>query len=319
MRAEPTRRRVLGIFAATVAWSATARARDDGPVEWRGSALGAEVSITFAGTDRTTAERAIADVLAEVERLETIFSLQRTDSEVSRLGRDGGLDAPSLDLVQVLTTARRVHAATAGRFDPTVQPLWILHRDWYRDDRGRGRPSEADLAAARAKVGLDRLRIATDRIEAESGMRLTLNGIAQGYVTDRASALLRSAGFDRVLVDLGEVRALGPRRADAPWRIGLPDGRTIDVADGAIATSSGAACAFADNGDHHIFDPVSGRPARIWTWLTVAHPSATVADGFSTGLSCLTPSAVERIVAATPDLAVWGRTADGVVAGGGAG
>lgn len=310
MPSEPTRRRLLQILAATLAGGVPAAARAEA-VEWRGSALGAEVSIVFAGADRNRAEAAIAEILAEIDRLEAIFSLQRGDSELRRLDAAGRLAAPSPDLVHVLATARRVHAATAGRFDPTVQALWDFHMAWYAGDRSRERPSEADLAAARATVGFDRVGISGAAIEMPAGTRLTLDGIAQGHVTDRASLLLRRAGFDRVLVDLGEIRALGPRADDAPWRIGLGDGREIALADGAVATSAPGAFRFADNGDHHLFDPVTGRPARFWQRLTVAHASATVADGFSTGLSALPAEAAVRIVAATPGLRLWGRTAAG--------
>jgi thiamine biosynthesis lipoprotein len=189
--------------------------------------------------------------------------------------------------------------------------LWSFHLDWYAHDRARPAPSEADLAAARATVGFDRVRVSSRAIELPTGTRLTLNGIAQGHITDRASALLRRAGFDRVLVDLGEIRALGPRRDDAPWRIALADGGSLALTDGAVATSAGAALRFADNGDHHIFDPVTGRPARIWDQLTVTHPSAMVADAFSTGLYCLPVTEALRIARATPDLGLHGRTIAG--------
>ena len=39
-------------------------------------------------------------------------------------------------------------------------------------------------------------------------MGLTLNGIAQGYVTDRVVGILRAEGIDTRLVDMGEA---------APW------------------------------------------------------------------------------------------------------
>lgn len=312
MPIEPTRRRVLRIFAFAAASAFAPRARADA-YEWRGAALGADVSIRFSDCAGPVAETVVARVLDEIERLEAIFSLQRADSELSRLNAGGRLDAPSPDLVHVLSVAARVHAASGGKFDPTVQPLWRFHADWYAADRQRERPSAGELAAARALVGLPRVLIHSDGIRLPAGASLTLNGIAQGHITDRASDILRSAGFRHVLVDLGETRALDSRADGEAWRISLPDGRRVALSDCAIATSAGQATSFAANGDHHIFDPTTGRPAREWRWLSVAHRSATMADALSTGLYCLAPAQALAAVRATPGSRLWGETAQGAV------
>src|SRR5690606_35645408 len=96
------------------------------PVTWRGWALGAEASLTIHHPDRAVAERLVRRVVAEVERLEQIFSLYRPDSTLSQLNRAGALAAPPSDLVAVLEASGRVWKASSGAFDPTVQPLWKL-------------------------------------------------------------------------------------------------------------------------------------------------------------------------------------------------
>ena len=45
------------------------------------------------------------------------------------------------------------------------------------------------------------------------GSAITLNEIAQGYVTDKVVDLLRSQRGAQSLVDMGETRAIGPRPA----------------------------------------------------------------------------------------------------------
>lgn len=310
MPAEPTRRRVLRILAATAATSFAPRAGAT-TREWRGAALGADVSIRFADVESAAAEAAVSSILAEVERLEAIFSLQHGDSELARLNAAGRIAAPSPDLVHVLNLSRQAHTATGGKFDPSVQPLWSFHVDWYAADRSRPRPTESDLAAVRSRVGFTRVRIAPEAIELPLGASLTLNGVAQGYITDRACALLRAAGFRHVLVDLGETRALDGRADDDPWRLALPDGTRVALADSALATSSGAATPLGDRGDHHIFDPESGRSAAWWRWISVAHRSAAVADALSTGLYCLPPDAAEQAVRAMPGTRIWGVTSQG--------
>ena len=55
------------------------------------------------------------------------------------------------------------------------------------------------------------------------GMAVTLNGLAQGYVTDKLVELLRARGVAHSLVDMGEARAIGSHPDGRPWEIGIAD------------------------------------------------------------------------------------------------
>jgi thiamine biosynthesis lipoprotein len=226
--------------------------------------------------------------------LEGVFSLHLADSALTRLNAQGRLDAPPFELVELRGRARRIHAATGGAFDPTVQPLWAHYRD-----RALGRTPETDLATARGRVGLDRVRgdagtIAFDR----PGMALTLNGIAQGEITDRVAAIFRAAGLS-CLVSLGEQRALGRSPDGDPWmaRIADPDGASgprIALRDQALAVSDPAALRLGPV--DHILDPRSGGPAETARRAAVRAPRAADADGFSTAFAIL-PEAAARAAA----------------------
>ncbi len=91
---------------------------------WTGSALGGPASIAIHYPDRAEADRLIGRCVAEIGRLEGIFSLYRPDSALSRLNRDGHLAAPPSDLVVLLSESIRFSRLTGGAFDVTVQPLW---------------------------------------------------------------------------------------------------------------------------------------------------------------------------------------------------
>jgi len=307
----PTRRRAITIFASAAASLATVGA-SRAAEEWRGAALGAEVSIVFDEIDPASRRIAVDRIMAEIERQESIFSLQMATSELSRLNAEGRLARPSGDLLHVLDRARQIHAATSGKFDPTVQTLWRNYVAWYAADRGRQRPSDEWLAAFAGRIGLGAVRAEPDAIVLPPGVELTLNGIAQGHITDSGVRILRDLGFNRVLVDLGETRAMDGRADGSAWRVRLPDETPVALRDVALAASAGSATSFAANGDHHIFDPHTRRPARIWNWLSVSHPSAAIADGLSTGLYCLTPDACAASLARFPGARLWGRTVEGV-------
>jgi len=295
----PTRRRFLSITAAAgalaLACPRAAAARGQFH-DWSGTALGATASMRLWHADAGVAAQANEDSMAEIARLESLFSLFRPDSQVSRLNREGVLDAPDPDLVDLLRLAHDVSVLSDGAFDVTVQPLWRLHADHAaRYPESAHGPEAGALDRARARVGFRNLRVDKDRVAfAEPGMAITLNGIAQGYVTDRIADRLRAMGFDHVVVDLGEVRTLGSHPDGRPWRIGIKDpnrpwslARTLPLRDAAVATSGGYAHRFGRTRHHHLFDPRAGTSAGTVLDATVSGPRATEADALSTALAVL--------------------------------
>lgn len=304
------RRRCLSILAASTlglalpaeASSALATHR------WSGVALGAPAELLVRHDDPIRAAGLIEAAVAELRRLERIFSLFDAESALVRLNRQGRLSEPPLELVDLLQQARAIHLATTGAFDPTIQPLWRLHADAAA--AGHIPKGEA-LEAARKAVGLKGVAVTYGEIAfSRSGMALTLNGIAQGYLTDRIADLLRAGGLAHVLVDLGEIRALGERAPGEPWRIGLgTTEEVISLADGAVATSAPFGTVLDAAGSiGHIIDPRLGRPsAGQWRRVSVLHPRATIADGLSTAFVLLTEPEIEKALEAFPTARV--RTA----------
>lgn len=291
-----TRRRLIAISAALcvlppAAWATSAPATR----LWTGQALGARASIRLAHPD---GEAIAARVMAEIDRLESILSLYRADSALSRLNREGRLQAPPFELLECLSLAEAVWRASEGRFDPTVQPLWDL---WARAASAGRQPEEPAIAEALGHTGWARLRMDEDAIHLAPGMALTLNGIGQGYVADRIASLLEGEGLTDILVDTGEFRALGGMPgAETGWPIQLePHGR-VRLRARALATSAPLGTTFDQAGRNgHILDPRTGRPAESgWRALSVTAPSAAIADALATA-ACLLPErpAIEGMIA----------------------
>lgn len=297
------RRRLLTI-AAAAALAPALPARAVPISQWRGVALGAEASITLAHPE---AGRIIDLARAEIARLEAVFSLYRRDSALARLNAAGRLEAPPLELLDCLALAGRVHAATDGAFDPTVQPLWALHAAHYATSPEGPPPAAAAIAAARARTGWQRLRLDPGAIRLEPGMALTLNGIAQGYIADRVAALLRGQGLERVLVNTGEFVALGGDPRGGPWQVRLragagllPDAVPLD--GGALASSAVTGTTFDSAGAAgHILDPRTGRPGPAhWRLVSVTAPSAALADALSTACCLMDRVGIDRALSAFP-------------------
>ncbi|AZO23602.1 FAD:protein FMN transferase [Mesorhizobium sp. M1E.F.Ca.ET.045.02.1.1] len=265
--------------------------------EWHGVALGADASLRIYHPDAAGAERLIADALAEVRRLERVFSLYDDSSALSRLNRDGELTDPPQELVELLAMSARYARATSGAFDPTVQPLWTLYAKHFStagaDPSG---PSAADIGGAVAKCGYQRILVDTGKVAfAQSGMALTLNGIAQGYITDCVAELLRARGVTHTLVDMGETRALDAHPAGRPWSVGIKDPRdddrllaTLALDNQAVSTSGGYGTELDPAGRfNHIFDPTTGLCAGRYLSVSVVAPTATCADALSTAFSVM--------------------------------
>lgn len=290
-----TRRRFIAISAALAPSMALAQ-KSDLHVE-TGIALGAKVTLRLEHPD---APRLASLAMAEIRRLEQVFSLYLPDSALVRLNRDGRLAEPPFELLECLALAGSVHAASEGRFDPTVQPLWQAEAL----AREAGVPlSDADRAKAQALIGWASVRLEPEAITLNPGMELTLNGIAQGYVADRVAALLAGHGLTRALIDTGEMVAL----PDGDWPVQLEAGGNLALRNRALATSAPLGMTFGGDGvTSHILDPRTARPVlSTWRVVSVSAPSAALADALSTA-ACLTENreSLETLCRAFPSVIV---------------
>ncbi|MBS8225139.1 FAD:protein FMN transferase [Vannielia litorea] len=263
-----TRRRFIALSAAALAAPQGASAET-----WRGIAMGAQAEITLSGPGPQV-RAALAEVRGLIRAVEAAFNLHDPASELSRLNARGHL-SPSPLFAALIAWTSRLHAATGGLFDPSVQPLWRA--------RFEGRAGEAEA------VGWQRVQTGPE-IRLAPGQALTFNGIAQGYATDLAAQALKARGFREVLVNIGEFAALG-----SGWHIGIADpahGLLAQrrLSDSALATSSPAAMPMTGG---HILGP--GGQAPRWSTVSVEAESATLADGLSTALCLAGERQIARI------------------------
>jgi FAD:protein FMN transferase len=309
------RRRALLITAATASMALLGRLVPEEGYEWTGTALGADARLLLFGAPAGEAEAAVRACCDEIARLEQIFSLYLASSEIVALNAVGRRQALSPELIALLRICRHLGELTGGLFEPAIQPLWQAYAEGF----GRHgpdfeiEPDELRRLIARSRIAA--VRIGDRHVEMPEGGALTLNGIAQGFITDRIADLLRRRGYRNVLLDIGEVRALGRRPEGGPFTIAVREGALhLPLADAAMATSAPEALVFSrEKGISHILDPRTGLTPSFWRSVTVRHPSATIADGLSTAL-CLAPvEAFARILGAVPGCHVWAVGRDATV------
>jgi len=250
-------------------------------------ALGSEVSITALHEDARAAEHAINDAFAELERIEEAMSLYRPHSQICRLNRDGVLENPDPYLVAVLRAAAAMSERSDGAFDATVQPLWSLYAS---AQKSRTLPDPEAIRDATRRVDWRNVEVTDRRVRFRAeGMAVTLNGIAQGFASDRVRAALQARGIRHALVNTGEFGSLGRNADGAAWTVGIQHPRRADayialasVENRFLSTSGDYATTFSDDFRHnHIFDPRTGLSPAEFASVTVLAPTGMDADALT--------------------------------------
>lgn len=286
------RRRVLSIIAGTgiaascgIGNAETASA--NATYKWQGTALGADASMIFAGADQHTARRGLQIALDEIGRLEKIFSLYRQKSEISRLNKTGMLQSASMEMRELLDLSNKISNRCDGLFDPTVQAVLGAVARWIE------RHPQADHIPAnltertRALIDFRRIRTVGDTVQLAPGQRITLNGIAQGFIADKVADLLRANGFENVLVNTGEHHAIGTKPNGSAFVAQLAHAQTrVELSNMSLAVSAPSQVKLLAGSTPfiHLINPVTGVNPHYWRQIAVRHRSAAIADGLSTAL-----------------------------------
>ena len=261
--------------------------------------MGTLVTLTVGHPDGDEATAMVDRAFAEMERLEAIFSRYRADSAVGRLNEAGRLVGAPRELVDVLTLAHDMSRRSGGAFDVTVGPLVELYRASF--ERHALPPSDCDVRGVLDYVNYQGVTIDGDVIRlADERMKISLDGMAKGFIVDRAVARMTDDGAERVLVDAGgDMTSGGSGVVNDPWTIGIQDSRASEELvgrlqlDGAgVATSGDYLRNFTPDRRHHdIIDPRTGRSPEQLSSSTVLARTAVEADALSTALLVLSPEA----------------------------
>ena len=273
---------------------------------WEGVALGAPATIKLFDVPAARSEALFKIAAKEAERMEAIFSLYDPESEISRLNKKGWLNDASPELIEVLNASRQISVYSAGAFDISVQPLWNLSVLMQKIEINQ-QDAKRLWAETRALVDYRFIKIEGHNISfAKPGVAITLNGIAQGYISDKVANLLQREGVKNGLVNIGEFKAFGRSEDGQPWRVGVQNPLNVldqleilELRDQGLATSSGMAGKINED-LLHIFD-TRARSAKqsppSFVSASVVHKSAMVADGFATAFTLMDEKPIAEICA----------------------
>jgi FAD:protein FMN transferase len=238
------------------------------------------------------------EVFAKVQDIEEKMSVNREDSEISRVNKNAGKKPVSLseESFFVISRALEIAEISGGAFDPTVGPLVEL---WGIGTEGERIPEKEEIQELLPLVHFRNVVLDRENREVflkREGMKLDLGGIAKGYAADSAAAILREKGVKEAIIDFGgNILVLGKKGGKTPWRVGIQDPRNqrgrflgiVHLTDSAVVTSGNYERYFTSNGKryHHILDTHTGYP--IWNNLdsaTIVTKNSTDADALSTAV-----------------------------------
>lgn len=278
------------------------------PVTRSGFGLDTAVSITIYGQPETVAKDALSAAYAELERLETLLSATRAESDIARINQANGKTVTvSKETAELLTLSLQIGEASGGAFDVTVRPLSLL---WNFGGEAPTVPEREVLVAACETVDYRNLTVNGTAVTLLEG-GVEPGGIAKGYIADRLREMLKDQGVTSALIDLGgNIVAQGSKNGD-DWRIGIKDPQNpsalaavIRGQDLSVVTSGTYERGFTLDGVryHHLLDPKTGLPVHNGlASVTIVTKNSALADGLSTACFVLGESEARALLKQFPE------------------
>jgi thiamine biosynthesis lipoprotein len=269
----------------------------------KGFAQGTSYHISYwssSPVDTQAVKKAVDNEFATIDKL---LSNYRPDSVIESFNRNvsTGNQEVGPEIVQLVRIAKTVHEISQGCYDLTIKPLFTL---WGFNSETPAVPDDEAIADTLAHIGMSQLAVVDDThlSKKQAVLQADLSSIAQGYSVESLSRVLEKHGIRNYMVEIGgELKTLGQKPDQSPWRIALEKPlpgehklhKILEMpkqAPLAIMTSGTYRHYFDANGRRygHILDARTGRPVtHDLVSVTVAHPDPAVADAWSTALLCL--------------------------------
>ena len=251
--------------------------------------LGTRGEVAVVADVQSTAVSAELAAIAEVERLEAIFTVFDLSSSLHALRATGTTDVA--ELAEVCLLAEEWVERTSGVFHPGIEPLVEV---WNRAHETQVLPSEHDIEIALASIKTSQTK------------HLNLNGVAKGWIADRALDVALATGDGAVS---GAWLSLGGdlvHRGDGLVHVGIEDPHrpydnvaplaSIDISNQALATSGTGRRYWTIKGNRYskVLDPRTGRPTSGVASATVVANTAATADALATTAVVLSPDETTR-------------------------
>lgn len=260
--------------------------------------MGTFVAITAIHPSRDEAEQAIGLAFLEIDRLNNMLTHYDKNSPVGAFNASGKIEVIPVEMQELVARSLYFNHETGGAFDITVKPIIDLYKASFADDK---QPTEAQIDNTLKLVGCEDMHYQGGALVfGKSDMAITLDGIAKGYIADKASEVLRTNGVANHLINAGgDIRVSGSAAQGKAWTVAIQDPakrreypEVITMRDGAIATSGSYECYYdKEMLFHHIVNGRTGHSPHLSTSVTIMAPTVMDADALATAVMVLEPVA----------------------------
>lgn len=229
----------------------------------------------------------------EITRLENLLSISKESSDVYKLNKsDEETVLLSEETAQLIIQACDISKSCDGAFDISVKPLMTL---WGFDTKEYKVPSDSEIEKTLPLVSFENIKVERESVTKPKDTAVDLGGIAKGYVADKVRDIIKNAGVNSAIINLGGMITTVGESSSADkdyWRIGVehPDENdsyffTFDVNEASVSTTGAYQRYFEKDSVvyHHIIDPYTGKPADSeFSSVTVVGESGVYCDALST-------------------------------------
>lgn len=258
-------------------------------------AFGTLVTIDLFQVSPRAHAGAIADIEARIRDIDSNWYPWR-EGELRRINTaiaSGAAIEVSPALGTLLRRAAELERLSGGKFNPGMGRLTEL---WGFHDVASPRTSPPDDAEIQEWLGASTATIRWDGNVLRSGsdkLMLDLGGIAKGSILEQFVGVLRDAGIDNAIIDIGGDLTVIGRIGGRSARIGVRSPRSegviawLEVGDGETIVTSGDYERFFEHQGRryqHVLDPESGYPVQQTISATVLHTDPVLADAAATAL-----------------------------------
>ncbi len=250
-------------------------------------AMGSRLNVVLADST-PDGDGLFGRIVQEVNRLEAKLSRFYADSEVYHINQNAGKHPVHIDaeMATILSMCGDYCRRTRGAFDITLpskfQALEIHQPAQRQEDNG-------------CSCWCDSIIFDSEQQSVafvHPSIQMDLGGFGKGYAIEKIGFILRDSGIRNALVSFGEssILALGRHPYGPCWKIALdgpgpakPAGPVFELTNQSLSTSG-----FHKHKDQamgfHIISPLTRRPVKAASTITVQSPDPVEAEILSTAL-----------------------------------
>ncbi len=254
-----------------------------------GVGQGTSYHIKYYAPSKLVSETQIDALLT---RIDSSLSIYKPYSLISQFNNSQTGVSMDYHFKKVVKRSQEISRVSDGAFDITVYPLVKV---WgFGVSQSENLPNDSEIKEILKNIGYKHLTIDKYFLEKDlPGVKIDVNGIAQGYTVDLIAELLEEKGIKNYLVELGgEIRVRGKKPDKENFKIGIeavsdedfiPITKYIEVTKGAV-TTSGNYRKFHQSGNkkiNHLMNPKTGYYLQNdMISATVYAKNGITADGF---------------------------------------